>query len=295
MHSEGSAFALVLAGWNSLQIRTNKTLNSSFKTNGNNKNQPNPRPTHPCQFHAFDCTAGSLCQLVGNGVERCHLLQAELPAGITGVKVFATRPPAIVLPLNFAEAVNIEFGAPSSGAGAQGGSWCHSNFHPSQNLHLPNSLAIDVCQSVEVVSFPTMQEVPLITYSEFIIILLTAITIILAALGVAFAVASVVLGFLGFIGYKELIEKAEKRVDAVIARYPKPEVLEAQMYSALKEAKDKLLATPIPTETNIALGASDRMAGLGAAPVASVEPAVKPEPTGAVSSPYPEKEGGAEK
>jgi len=140
-----------------------------------------------------------------------------------------------------------------------------------------------------------MQEVPLITYSEFIIILLTAITVILAALGVAFAVASVVLGFLGLIGYKELIEKAEKRMDAVIARYPKPEVLEAQMYAAVSEAKAKLLPTPVEVETNTTTAASDIIAGLGAAPVASVESTVQPESSGAVSSPYPESEGGAKK
>lgn len=116
-----------------------------------------------------------------------------------------------------------------------------------------------------------MQEVPLISYSDFIAILLTAIAVLLAVLGVIFALVSIVLGMLAFYGYRDILQMAQKRIEEIIARYPSAEVFEARTEAILKELQPK-------------------KAEEAKSPAAASDAVVQSTTEGAVSPPYPGKE-----
>jgi hypothetical protein len=81
-----------------------------------------------------------------------------------------------------------------------------------------------------------MQSVPLISYQEFLSILLTAV-------GIALALVAIELGVLGFWGYKELRRIAEKRVSESMAKVLKrlPEAQQVlEMYEDMKRKYESM-------------------------------------------------------
>jgi hypothetical protein len=98
---------------------------------------------------------------------------------------------------------------------------------------------------------PDMQTVPLISYQEFITILLTALAVMLTILGLGLAA----LAFLGYTGLKEFVTGlAAKHVAAAIAKYPDAAKVE-EMYQRMKasteflETKALMVAKPADEPT----------------------------------------------
>lgn len=88
---------------------------------------------------------------------------------------------------------------------------------------------------------PDMQTVPLVSYQEFISIVLTALAVILAALGALLAVLGIglaVAAFMGYTGLKKFVRRlAEEHVtDAMtkkLSEYPDPAEFMAQLRSQI--------------------------------------------------------------
>ena len=120
---------------------------------------------------------------------------------------------------------------------------------------------------------PEMQAVPLISYQEFISIVLTALAIILTALGIMLAVLGIglaVLGFLGYTGLKEYVRAmAEGHVTTAmnkkLSEYPDAAELERKF---MEEMQKKIVAKP----ANLAETVSEE---------------TENEPTAPISEPYP--------
>lgn len=117
-----------------------------------------------------------------------------------------------------------------------------------------------------------MQPIPLISYEEFISILLTALAVILAALGLG-------IGALAILGYTQLKrglhEMAKKHVEEAMEKklkeYPTP--IDMQNY------QNQIVAPPAPNQVAVASNVGVQKEG-----------ADEPAPQRTVSAPYPGEE-----
>ena len=125
-----------------------------------------------------------------------------------------------------------------------------------------------------------MQFIPPVSYQDLIAIILTALGVILAALGVIFTLASVVLAALAFAGYQNIISSAKKHIEAIISKYPTPEVFQAQATAMLNQIVKDLASSD-------AVDAS-QMTVVSSKPV--VQSPVAAESSAPISAPYPNKE-----
>ena len=100
---------------------------------------------------------------------------------------------------------------------------------------------------------PEMQTVPLISYQEFLSIIITVV-------GVALGLVAIELAILGFVGYRELRRLAEKRVAAsmrkVLRRLPETQQVVnmyrsmRQMHEEMKKMHSESVAWPPPVQAH---------------------------------------------
>jgi len=116
--------------------------------------------------------------------------------------------------------------------------------------------------------------------SDPIATILAALAVILAALGLMFTLATVGLALAAVIGYKDLIRLGERKMEAVLAKYPSAEAIQAQLMALKDTMRTEITSKPEP-QPKTQPPASNSMVPSGAAQTEESKP---------VSPTYPTKE-----